>query len=145
MKVATVLALGVIACGGAIDPNDDGGPANDGANDTLEAQYLACMNSSGLLDSSLKTCQSDNDCVIEQEQTDCCGTILYVGVNVSSVSAFNACETAWVDHFPGCGCDSGQMKTEDGMVTHPGQDGGIPAVHCTDFTSSGGVCMTYSP
>lgn len=145
------LLVGVVACGGTIGPGGDAS-TNDAASDApiLDAPsdapaYLACMDSSGNLDYSLKSCQSDNDCVIEKEQTDCCGTILYVGVSASSVSQFNACEAAWVSHFPGCGCASGQTKTEDGKVTNPNQDAGAPAVHCTDFTMSGGVCLTYTP
>ena len=110
-----------------------------------DAGYLACMNASGQLDDSLKTCQADSDCIIEQEQTDCCGTILYVGVNTASAGMFDACEAAWLAHFPACGCDSGQTKTEDGNTAAPGTDGGAPQVHCIDFTTSGGVCMTYTP
>jgi hypothetical protein len=143
MRIAPALLAAVVACGGAIDPSGDGGTPSDSS--ILDAQYLACMSSSGVLDTSLKACQSDNDCVIEQEQTDCCGTVLYVGVAASLVSEFDACETAWVDHFPGCGCSSGEKKTEDGKVTNPNDDAAAPAVHCTDLTTSGGVCMTYSP
>ncbi|HEY6461270.1 MAG TPA: hypothetical protein VIY73_13990, partial [Polyangiaceae bacterium] len=117
-------------------------PADDDAD---AAPYLACMDSTGTLSYSLKSCQSDSDCTIQQEETDCCGTILYAGVNQSSVSEFKVCESAWEAHFPGCGCASGQTKTEDGHVTHPGQDAGAPAVHCTDFTNNGGVCLTYTP
>ena len=109
------------------------------------AGYLACMSESGQLDGLLKACQSDSDCVIEQEQTDCCGTILYVGVDTASVAAFSACEAAWVAHFPGCGCASNQTKTEDGKATVLGSDASAPQVHCTDFTMNGGVCMTFTP
>jgi hypothetical protein len=110
-----------------------------------EAGYLACLSAAGQLDGSLKTCQSDSDCAVEQEQTDCCGTILYVGVNTASVAKFGACETAWVAHFPGCGCASNQTKTEDGKSSTFGMDSGGPLVHCTDFTMSGGTCLTYTP
>lgn len=107
--------------------------------------YLACMDASGQLSYSLKGCQSDADCAIRQEETDCCGTILFVGIAQASVAEFQACEAAWEAHFPGCGCASGQTKTEDGHATFPGQDAGAPAVHCTDFTMNGGVCLTYTP
>ena len=120
--------------------NDAGGGDAQG-----DAGYLACMDASGQVDASLKTCQSDTDCVIKQEQTDCCGTILYVGVRTASASAFDACEAAWVAHFPACGCASNQTKTEDGKASTFGGDAGAPQVHCTDFTMSGGVCMTYTP
>ncbi len=158
-----LVALGLAACGGATaEPTDGGGSdaaADTSAVDALatdaptdapvdaygDAGYLACMSATGQLDESLKACQSDMDCEIEQEQTDCCGSILYVGVSSASVTTFQACEAAWVAHFPACGCDSGSTKTEDGKTTSPGVDGGGPLVHCTDFTMSGGVCMTYTP
>lgn len=142
-----------VACGGAISNDsdaaptgDDAGPQADAAPDTLlTPPYGACFDDNGDLNYDLKGCQSDDDCVIKEEQTDCCGTIEYVGVNTSSASEFDQCEAAWVDHFPGCGCASGQKKTEDGKTTYPGQDAGAPQVHCTDFTMSGGVCLTYTP
>ena len=62
-------------------------------------------------------------------------------VSGSRVSAFDACETAWEAHFPGCGCATGRTKTEDGKESGPGQDAGAPQVHC----ASGGVCLSYTP
>jgi hypothetical protein len=130
-----------------VQPGTDAGGVDGAADSPLDAPpgYLACMDGSGQVDGSLKACKSDADCVIKQEQTDCCGTILYVGINSTSASAFDACEAAWLAHFPACGCDSGQTKTEDGKVTYPGADASAPLVHCTDFTMNGGVCMTYTP
>jgi hypothetical protein len=135
-----VVAVVVVACGGTIGSSDggvDGGPGADAAQD---AGYLACFDSSGTLDASLKVCQSDPDCVIEQESVDCCGTILYVGVAASSVASFTACEASWEAHFPPCGCASNQTRTEDGKTSTQGSDAGAPAVRC-----SGGACMTYTP
>jgi hypothetical protein len=159
----SIAAVALVACGGtAADVSDGGGSdaastdaqsmdaaANDASpgdatSDSAAPGYLACMSASGQLDESLKTCQSDSDCDIEREQTDCCGTILYVGVNAGSVAMFDTCEASWVGHFPGCGCDSGQSTTEDGKTTYPGADAGAPQVHCADFTSNGGVCLTYT-
>jgi len=158
---SVVAAAALAACGGssidtsttdgggddarAADGGDDDSATADAGGDSGDTGYLACMNASGQLDDSLKTCQSDTDCVIEREQTDCCGTILYAGVDTASVMEFGTCETSWVAHFPGCGCSSGQTKTEDGMITRPGMDAGAPQVHCTDFTSSGGICLTFTP
>ncbi len=153
-------AVALVACGGSTAesaPLADGGDRDaqvDGAvGDSAQGfdapadspSYLACMSATGQLDDSLKMCQSDTDCTIKQEQIDCCGTILYVGVAIASTGAFDACEAAWVAHFPGCGCASGQTKTEDGKSTALGTDGGGPEVHCIDFTMSGGICMTYTP
>jgi hypothetical protein len=156
-----LVVLALAACGGTtggLSTGTDGGtdaqgdtsPGDDLSDSAVadasgEAGYLACMSASGQLDGSLKTCQSGSDCVIKQEQTDCCGTILYVGVSSASAGMFDACEAAWVAHFPGCGCDSNKTTTEDGKTTMLGVDGGGPEVHCTDFTMSSGVCMTYTP
>jgi hypothetical protein len=152
--------LALAGCGGtAVGPNnttDAGGgdaqadsPPGDDVDaafvDSGDAGYLACMSASGQLDPSLKACETDTSCVIKQEQTDCCGTILYVGVSAASAAKFDSCETSWLAHFPACGCASGQTKTEDGKTTLPGTDAGAPRVHCTDFTMSGGICMTYTP
>jgi hypothetical protein len=132
--------------GGVDAPADSNAPLDAPADSPLDAPaYLACMDASGQVDGSLKACHSDSDCVIKQEQTDCCGTVLYVGIASASASQFDACQVSWLAHFPGCGCDSGQTKTEDGKVTLPGMDAGAPQVHCTDFTMTGGVCLTYTP
>jgi hypothetical protein len=161
--IAALAVLLLAACGGTTAPRDDqtdagshdaalqdGQPVIDAPPtvdvvDLVDAGYLACFSGTGQLSDSLKTCQSDGDCTIQQEQTDCCGTILYVGVNVISTTMFQTCETDWVSHFPGCGCDSNKMTTEDGNTTNPNVDGGGPQVHCADFTMSGGICLTYTP
>jgi hypothetical protein len=161
-----LLALLLPACGGSTAPSAagvDGGtdaqadaaaPVDAPLDSPLDAPaYLACMDAMGLVDVSLKACKGDSDCVIEQEQADCCGTILYVGLASASVSRFAACEASWVAHFPGCGCDSGQTKTEDGKVTYPGMDAGAPEVGCvvtvaadgSNPAGSSGVCMTFTP
>ena len=155
-----LLSMAVAACGGstaAQNTQTDAGlhdgqtadalPGSDAVTSDApgEAGYLACFSDTGQLSASLKPCQSDSDCVMRQEQTDCCGTILYVGVDTASATQFDACEAAWVAHFPGCGCASNKMTTEDGNTTNPGVDGGAPQVHCADFTTSGGIRLTYTP
>ena len=129
------------ADGGVADAAESGGPTDAGT----DAAYLACMTSTGQLLGIVKSCMSSSDCVIEQELTDCCGTTLYVGISMASVGAFNACESAWEAHFPGCGCASNQTGTEDGIMARRGDDAPAPQVHCIDFTMNGGVCMTYTP
>lgn len=151
----------VAACGGTTDgpiASTDGGPAQDAASGDGSPQadagltdaqgdggYAACMSATGVLDASLKHCQTDTDCVLKQELTDCCGTLLYVGVSAAAAATFAACEAAWEAHFPGCGCASNKVTTEDGKAVVLGADAGGPKVHCVDFTSNGGVCMSYSP
>jgi hypothetical protein len=131
----------------AAQPGDDAESTDAPADSPLDAPaYLACMDASGQVDPSLKACQTAADCVIEQEQADCCGTILYVGLASASASRFAACEASWVAHFPGCGCASGQTKTEDGKVTYPGMDAGAPQVACNFYApTNSNRCMTYTP
>src|SRR5262249_40129452 len=130
---------------------DAGGPADDSGSVDASADapadapaYLACMNASGAIDPALKACKSDSDCIIKEEQTDCCGSIRYVGLASSVGSRFDVCEAAWLAHFPACGCDSGRTETEDGSFFLPGQDAGTMHVRCTNFTASGGMCMTLT-
>lgn len=157
---SALAALALVACGGATadgsgdagvrdgqtDASSADGAGDDGATDAAaDAAYLACMSTTGQLDGSLKSCHSNSDCIIKEEQTDCCGTTLYVGVRTASAAKFDACEAAWIGHFPPCGCASNQTATEDGKMSRRGMDGGTPQVHCIDFTMNGGVCMTYVP
>ena len=159
---ASLAVLAVAACGGSTAPaspgdaggreahGGDGAPLEDTGSDAArdgaaDASYLACFNANGRLDASIKACQVDGDCLIKQEQTDCCGSLLEVGVNAMYAGTFAACEDAWVAHFPGCGCASGTTLTEDGKTSTPGSDAGPPQVRCTDFTTSGGVCLTFTP
>ncbi len=88
------------------------------------------------------SCQAVNDCVVVAHTVDCCGTIEYVGIEVSKQSAFVACEQAWDQSLPACGCPAGPATAEDGKtVTDPSQ----VMTDCTNFTQSGGICYTYVP
>jgi hypothetical protein len=89
-----------------------------------------------------KSCASDADCTSAPHQTDCCGTQEIIGVSKSKEAAFFSCESAFETHLSSCGCPSGLLTAEDGKAL-PTPVGA--AVHCTDFTSSGRVCMTYVP
>jgi hypothetical protein len=152
-----MLPLAIAACGGSTSSaaGEDGGndgPVTDAAGgDTssdasgLDAPYLACMSASGQLDASLKACQSDSDCTIQQEQTDCCGTTLFVGVSMTSVTAFNACQSSWLMHFPGCGCASAATMTEDGKMSYTFRDSAAPVVQCMGADAGMGTCMTSTP
>ena len=159
VKPLAALSLVIAACGGATSSAVDAGhadaptdayPTGDGPFVIPDAPsdapvYLDCLSATGKLGDALKVCQTDSDCVIEQEQTDCCGTILYVGVAKGSVAQFTSCESSWLAHFPPCGCASNSTSTEDGKMTSRGMDAPAAQVHCTDFTMSGGICLTFTP
>jgi hypothetical protein len=148
--ISAAFAVALAACGGSTASTGPGTPADGGVGGNgdapedsapaADAGYLACMSPDGKVDPSLKSCNTVADCTIVEEQTDCCGTMLYVGLASTSASAFGACETAWVAHFPGCGCFSANTTTEDGKTAYPGSDAGAPEVQCAS-----GTCMTYRP
>jgi hypothetical protein len=151
-KIGTVVigALVLVACGtnGAGSGSSDAGNLEDvmsvdaGQADVTAAAaaYLACFSATGQLTASLKSCQADGDCVTKLEFTDCCGSILYVGVSASSAGLFDACEKAWQAHFLGpCQCPPKATMTEDGK-TVTGVDASSPRVRCAT-----GVCTTFVP
>jgi hypothetical protein len=105
------------------------------------ATYDECMSASGTVSASMKSCNGDNDCRAVAEQTDCCGSLLYVGVANISSELFDACEASWASQYPPCKC-LGSAKTEDGNAT--AMNGSTASAHCVS-TSSGKLCMTSTP
>ena len=101
------------------------------------ASYDQCMNGSGTVDSSVKSCSSDTDCTIQPEQTDCCGSLLFVGVAAMSAQQFQVCEVAWAEQYPKCAC-AAFGKTEDGKATNI--SGNQVQVHCV-----ANLCATSTP
>ncbi len=112
--------------------------------DNLEydcATYDECMSASGTVASSVKSCSTDQDCQPVAEQTDCCGSVLWVGIAKLSTELFAACETSWASQYPPCSC-AAAAKTEDGKTT--ATNGSTASAHCVS-TSGGNVCMTTTP
>ncbi len=104
--------------------------------------YSLCMSTSGAIDPALKACQSDGDCQMERQQTDCCDSQLWVGVNQSSYFQLQMCEVSWATQFqPPCNC-AATGKTEDGNSTSLYGQGS--SVHCVP-TANGNQCMTSTP
>src|SRR5258708_5807944 len=87
-----------------------------------------------------KECGVDGDCTVKSHQTDCCGTIHELGASKALSSAYDACESAWDRHFPGCGCPPAVTTTEDGKtVTDPSN----VTVHCLASGAAGAkTCQT---
>ncbi|MGZ3423846.1 MAG: hypothetical protein ACXWUG_05800 [Polyangiales bacterium] len=142
-----VSSLCLCACGGKTDTTPttdaatdtgtttDTGPTTDTPGDTAPA----CFDASGLISVPYKVCSNDSDCTFLAHQTDCCGNSTWVGVNKDQKVEVSACESAVRASFPGCGCPAGQPKAEDGSTL---DFGAMPVVHCTDRTSSSGICKT---
>lgn len=118
------------------------GTTDSGVTDVMSdaSGYSACFSATGQLSAALKSCQADGDCVTKVEFTDCCGSILYVGVSAVSAGRFDLCENAWQAHFLGpCACPPGEPMSEDG-TTITGASASSPQVHCAS-----GACMTFVP
>lgn len=147
MRSLLFLAL-LAGCGGRTEETSVTDAAVDAASDAVKSDATAdaapvCFGEGGSVPSvPFKLCTNDSDCVAIAHQTDCCGNTLMVGVTRSQQAAFNTCEEASRAKFPGCGCPSGPPQTEDGKTI---EFGAMPLVRCTNFTSSGGVCMTAAP
>jgi hypothetical protein len=110
------------------------------------ASYLTCFDATRTLYTWIKSCHIDSDCVAKVDFTDCCGTVLYVGVNNRSVSEFDTCEASWEAHFLGpCMCQPKPTQTEDGNTIYSGVDAASPGVRCTPLPDNSGLCMTYAP
>ena len=87
-----------------------------------------------------KGCTVDGDCTVKSHQTDCCGTLHELGVSKSLSSAYDACESAWDQHFPACGCAAMATTTEDGKTV---SDPSMVAVHCLGSSAAGAkTCQT---
>jgi len=103
---------------------------------------VVCWDEAGNWIYDYKACTSDADCTTAEYRKDCCGTIEIIGIAKSRLADYPACETSWAAHFPPCNCPPAPMEAEDGK---PVSDPTAAVVHCTNFTSSGGVCMTTAP
>ena len=101
-----------------------------------------CWDEAGNWIYDYKACTSDADCTTAEYRKDCCGTIEIIGIAKSRLADYPACETSWANHFAPCNCPPGAMTAEDGKSV---SDPTAALVHCTNFTSSGGVCMSYAP
>jgi hypothetical protein len=142
LLLAAVLSL-LAACGGKTDetPATDSGVVSDtgSTGDTAADTAPACFSGEQLVSIPYKICSSDDDCTFLMHQTDCCGNSTWVGVAKDQKVEVQACESASRAKFPGCGCPASQPKAEDGTTI---DFGAMPVVHCTDRTSSSGICKT---
>ncbi len=61
-----------------------------------------------------KTCKVDGDCTIGLRETSCCGDTYAMGIVKSEASAFAANEAICRRTYPGCGCASRGIETDEG-------------------------------
>jgi hypothetical protein len=97
---------------------------------------LICESGAASFPALDKSCTQASDCFVARHMVSCCGTLVALGFNVASESAFTAAETACAAGYPGCGCASQPTAAEDGRTE---VDGAI-AVHCIAQQ-----CLTFVP
>jgi hypothetical protein len=126
----------------AADATSDGTTSDTGGGKDASVDGGVCWDEAGNWIYDFKACSSDADCTTAEYDKDCCGTTEIIGIAKSRLADYPACESSWAAHFAPCNCPPGPMTAEDGK---PVSDPGAALVHCTNFTSSGGVCMSYGP
>jgi hypothetical protein len=84
-----------------------------------------------------KSCVDVGECVIALHQTNCCGTLAAIGINVAEQAAFEAAEAICESQYPGCGCAAGPTTAEDGNSS---TDDTAIVVDCVE-----GSCTTLVP
>lgn len=70
-----------------------------------------------------KSCRTDGDCFAALHQTDCCGNVRALGLNVSQQMAFTQAETTCRGQYPGCGCPARPPTDEDDRTSVTGDFG----------------------
>ena len=61
-----------------------------------------------------RSCHTDTDCFVAMHQTDCCGSIVAMGLSASQRVAFEAAETLCDRMYPSCACDPRPPFADDG-------------------------------
>jgi len=84
-----------------------------------------------------RSCQSAADCALVEHQTDCCGSILVMGIALSAAPDFAAVEQYCAAQFPACGCAARGLELEDGTLIDFGSDD--YAAECIE-----GKCRSHS-
>lgn len=182
---------GALACSGSTFSSASGGGAGGsgagttggatstgGAGTTGGGTGTGGFNTSGVMCSASppsfpafeKGCTTTDNCLLVSHQTNCCGSILMMGINHAEADRFAALEKVCESQYPACGCASSTVAAEDGttvplaaaakiVVTcdtgkcvsqYSGQTFGCGTSTCTDMqycstvTSATGAQPTYS-
>jgi len=84
-----------------------------------------------------KSCKIDADCLWGERQTSCCGDSYAMGFAKSEASAFADNEAICRRTYPGCGCASRGLETDEGRP-----DGGFLTPSGVKVTCVASVCHT---
>jgi hypothetical protein len=119
--------------GGSAGESEDAAP--DGSS------FSDCFNRQGMFSNyDLKICNPVlNECIFAAHQTDCCGSITYVGLQKDQKAKFDECEAAWRQTFPPCGCAPGPSTVEQAGTVSGESEVAVDCVNCTTTTC---VCVT---
>jgi hypothetical protein len=135
---ATPACSSAVGADGGIDAATGGDARADGGGldtGTADAGDAAC----GFFATIARSCTGDAACAAAFHQTNCCGTLVAVGISESDRARFDMLEPACRASYPGCGCPSGLTETDSHeTVTDPA----MVRVACVTNGPSR-VCMTY--
>lgn len=151
-----MLAIAALGCGTPMAPDaspstggtpSDGGAPDAGHSDagSGDAGHPATGHDAGVdctatppeFPAFSKTCSSVSECTVGLHQTDCCGTLDAIGIATSAAAAFSSAEAACVSMYPGCGCASGKITTDNGQSAPAGSGGSAIILACVS-----GKCET---
>jgi len=82
-----------------------------------------------------RACASSADCAAVVHQSDCCGTMVAIGIRASERAQFEASEQACRATYPLCMCAPRQLQADDGSLLRDDKE---MAVACR-----AGVCTSY--
>jgi hypothetical protein len=124
---------GVITTDGGVGSTDSGVIVSDGG----VASGVRCTGSDRAFPTFDKGCTNDASCVLVRHTTSCCGSQLFMGINHSELSRFQAAESVCDAQYPACGCASQGADAEDGTMVPWGSESRI-VVSCI-----GGTCQSH--
>lgn len=134
-------ATGGSAGSGATGGGGSGATGGSPADASTDGGFSQCFDSKGnfIAGYDWTTC-GGGDCSMVAHETDCCGSILLIGVASSHLKALQACEKAWRASLPACGCASNKISTQQPSSTVANQS--MATVQCTDWTMQSGICLS---
>ncbi len=119
------------------DAGTDAGSSDGGTPQSTDAGVDCRGGSVSSFPAFDRTCVSDDDCTIALHETNCCGSLDVMGIAAAAAAVFAADEALCESMFPGCGCASGAVTTDDGASAPEGSAASAVVVHCV-----AGACTT---
>lgn len=117
-RLTFIILVGCLGCGSDDSPSN--GDAGVDAADNPALQMFTCNAGEVSFPPLDKSCTTPSDCIVAVHQTDCCGNADAVGINASAGKSFWDLEAECSALFPACGCPTGPLTTEDGLMTATG-------------------------